>query len=184
VRERRHARWRELAYLTPPSLAGLLVGVTLLVSLPRNITLALLGAAVMIFGFLSLRSRGVHRPVSAAWSVPTGLVSGVASALFGVGGAPTVIYLSGRISDKSVLRATLATMLFISVAIRAVLLVLAGLLTGREVLTALALIPCGLLGLLLGSRLHLRLSREQFARFVAALVMAAGLSLVVRAALG
>ncbi|OGA30140.1 MAG: hypothetical protein A3I01_02990 [Betaproteobacteria bacterium RIFCSPLOWO2_02_FULL_65_24] len=184
VRERRHAKWRELLYLTPFTFVGLIMGVTLLVTLPQNITLASLGAAVMLFGFLSLRSRGPRRPVSAGWVVPTGLVSGVASGLFGVGGAPAVIYLSGRISDKSVLRATLATMLFISVVIRAVLLVAAGLLAGRELLTAAALAPFGLIGLLAGSRIHLKLSREQFARFVAGLVIMAGLSLIARSLLG
>jgi uncharacterized membrane protein YfcA len=183
VRERRHANWRELLYLTPCTFLGLIAGVTLLVTLPQNLTLAALGAAVMLFGFLALRSGGPRQRVSAGWVVPTGLVSGVASGLFGVGGAPAVIYLSGRIGDKTVLRATLATMLFISVVIRAVLLVAAGLLAWRELGTAAALAPFGLVGLLAGSRIHLRLSREQFARFVAGLVMMAGLSLILRSTL-
>ena len=64
------------------------------------------------------------------------------------------------------------------------LLVAAGLLAGRELLTAAALAPFGLIGLLAGSRIHLKLSREQFARFVAGLVIMAGLSLIARSLLG
>jgi uncharacterized membrane protein YfcA len=181
LRERRHADWRELARLTPTTLLGLAAGITLLVALPPKITLLLLGAAVTTFGVMAVRARGPHRQVSAAWVIPTGLVSGIASGLLGVGGAPTVIYLSGRIADKSRLRATLASMLFISVVTRAVLLHAAGLLGTREVFTALLLLPCGIVGLALGARVHLRLSREQFARFVAVLVVVSGISLVLRA---
>jgi uncharacterized membrane protein YfcA len=58
----------------------------------------------------------------------------------------------------------------------------AGLLATREMLTAAALIPFGVIGIIAGSRIHLRLSRQQFARFVAVLVIVAGISLVIRAA--
>lgn len=184
LRERRHAQWRELLYLAPPTALGLLAGVTLLVTLPQKASLAALGAAVMVFGVIALRAPASYRIASRGWSVPAGLVSGIASGAFGVGGPPVVVYLSARLPDKKALRATLATMFFISVSIRAVLLVLAGLLAYRELVTALALVPFGVVGLLLGSRVHLSLSRDQFARFVAGLVIVAGVSLVVRAALG
>ena len=182
VRERRRANYREILYLAPFTVLGLAGGVTLLVKLPPAVTVATLGAAVVSFGAWSLAARGPRRRVHGAWSAVAGLVSGVASGLFGVGGAPTVIYLSGRISDKSVLRATLATMLFISVSSRILMLGVAGLLSARVGLTALVLAPFAFGGLVLGTRLHLRLSREQFARVVAVLVVIAGLSLLVRAA--
>lgn len=183
VRERRHTERRELMRLVPFTVLGLAAGVTLLVKLPPAVTLAALGIAVMIFGVWSvLGQHGPRKPVHAAWSLPAGLVSGVASGLFGVGGAPTVMYLSRRIADKSVLRATLATMLFISVSGRIVLFGIVGLLAGRQALTALALAPFAFAGLALGSRIHLKLSREQFAKFVAGLVIVAGLSLLLRAA--
>jgi uncharacterized protein len=184
LRERRHAQWRELLYLAPPTALGLLAGVTLLVTLPQEVSLAALGVAVMIFGVIALRAPATFRAASRGWSVPAGLASGIASGAFGVGGPPAVIYLAARIADKRAVRATLASMFFISVAIRAALLVMAGLLAYGELVTALALLPFGVVGLLLGSRAHLSLSRHQFGRLMAGLVIVAGVSLVARAALG
>ena len=143
-----------------------------------------LGAAVMIFGLWSLAGRGPRQPIHAAWVWPAGLVSGVASGLFGVGGPPTAVYLSARLADKTALRATLATMLFISVASRVVMFLAVGLLGPEQVLLAAALVPFAFGGLAVGSRMHARLSRMQFARFVAALVSVAGASLIGRALLG
>ena len=181
-RERASTSWRELALLTPTTFVGLVLGVTLLVWMPAKLTLALLGVAVTGFGVLSLRPHRPQRRIHVAWVLPAGLVSGIASGLFGVGGAPAVIYLSGRLADKAVLRATLAVLLLVSVSVRIVLFAIAGLLAARELWTAAALLPFVAAGLALGSRVHLRLSRAQFARFVAVLVIAAGVSLVVRAA--
>ena len=182
VRERRRASYREIAWLAPFTVLGLAAGVTLLVRLPPAITLMTLGAAVVVFGVWSLVARGPRKRVHGAWCVVAGLVSGVASGLFGVGGAPSVIYLSGRIRDKDVLRATLATMLFISVSSRILMLGVAGLLSARVGLTALVLLPFAFGGLALGTHIHLRLSREAFARIVAVLVVIAGMSLLARAA--
>ena len=182
VRERRNAEYREMLWFIPFLWIGLAAGVTLLVSLPPAATLGALGAAVIVLGAWSLAASGPRRPVHRAWAIVAGLVAGVASGLFGVGGAPTVIYFSGRIPDKTRLRATLAAMLLVSVSSRLAMFAVAGLLTQREALTALALAPFAIGGVLLGSRVHLALPREQFARVVAMLVIIAGISLVIRSA--
>jgi uncharacterized protein len=182
VRERRNAEYREMLRFIPFLIIGLAAGVTLLVSLPPTATLAALGAAVTVFGAWSFAARGPRRPVHRAWAMPAGLIAGAASGLFGVGGPPTLIYFSGRINDKTRLRATLAAMLLVSVSSRLVMLAIAGLLTHREALTALVLAPFAIAGVQLGTRVHLKLSREQFARVVALLVIVAGVSLLVRAA--
>jgi uncharacterized membrane protein YfcA len=183
LRQRRHAAWRELAWFLPITLVGLVAGVTLLVNLPPGTTMGALGATVVVFGLWSVAPRTSQRPVSRAWAVPAGLASGLASGLFGVGGPPSALYLSARIRDKAALRATLASTLVLSVVTRIVLFGAVGLMTQRNLITAAALLPFALGGLWLGSRVHMRLSREQFARFVAALVILSGLSLVVRSLL-
>jgi uncharacterized membrane protein YfcA len=53
--------------------------------------------------------------------------------------------------------------------------------TAANVVIAAGLLPFAFAGLWVGSRVHLRLSREQFARFVAGLVILSGISLVIRA---
>jgi uncharacterized membrane protein YfcA len=181
VRQRRHAAWRELGIFLPITFVGLVAGVTLLVHLPPDASMAALGATVVIFGVWSMLARASVRPVNVAWALPAGFASGVASGAFGVGGPPSVLYLSGRVRDKTALRATLATTLVLSVVTRIALFGASGLMAGSNVILAALLLPFALAGLWLGGRVHLRLSREQFARFVAGLVIASGLSLLVRA---
>jgi uncharacterized membrane protein YfcA len=182
LRQRRHAAWRELAIFLPITFVGLVAGVALLVYLPPGASMAALGATVVVFGLWSMARHASTKSISLAWALPAGLASGVASGAFGVGGPPSALYLSGRVRDKTALRATLATTLVLSVVTRIVLFGAAGLMNTSNLLVAVALLPFALAGLWLGGCVHLRLSREQFARFVAGLVVISGISLVIRAA--
>ena len=184
LRERRHVAWRELSILIPIMVVGLIGGVTLLVKLPPRSSMAGLGMTVTVFGAWALLGAASQRVVHRAWVLPAGLLSGVASGVFGVGGPPVALYLAGRLRDKTQLRASLATSLMLSVAVRIVLFLIAGLLSMQLVATMLALLPFALAGLYVGSRVHTHLSREHLARFVAVLVMCSGISLVVRALYG
>lgn len=183
-RQRQYVAWRELCLLIPIMVVGLVGGVTLLINLPPRSSMAGLGMTVMVFGGWALLGADSQRVVHRAWVLPAGLLSGVASGVFGVGGPPVALYLTGRLRDKPQLRASLATSLMLSVAVRIVLFLIAGLLSLDIVATMLVLLPFALAGLYLGSKVHTRLSREHLARFVAVLVMCSGISLVVRAFVG
>ena len=183
LRQRRHAAWRELGLFLPIVFVGLVAGVALLVHLPPVASMGALGVTVAVFGAWSLVTYARTRPVSRGWAVPAGLASGVASGAFGVGGPPSALYLSGRVRDKTALRATLATTLVLSVLTRIALFGAVGLLAPANLVLAAALLPFAFAGLWIGGRVHLRLSREQFARFVAMLVIFSGISLVIRATL-
>ena len=181
LRQRRHAAWRELAYFLPITLIGLIGGVVLLVNLPPGASMLGLGVTVVVFGLWSLARHASTGRVSIGWAVPAGLLSGVASGVFGVGGPPSVLYLAGRVRDKTALRATLATTLVFSVVVRIALFGSFGVMGRDNIVLAVLLLPFAFAGLWIGSRVHLKLSREQFARFVAGLVIVSGLSLVIRA---
>jgi uncharacterized membrane protein YfcA len=180
VKERRIAERNELKRMIPLAFIGALAGATLLVNLPREAAMASLGAVAVLYALYSLAAKGPIKPVSAAWAMPTGFIGGLSGALFGIGAPPYMIYLSRRIEDKAVLRATVATMVIFSVGSRLLFFVVAGLVMGPQLLAAAALLPFMFAGLWLGSRAHMKLSREQFARFIAVLVMATGLSLLAR----
>ena len=72
-------------------------------------------------------------------------------------------------------------MVIFSVGSRLFFFIVAGLVGVPQLLAALALVPFMLAGLWAGSHAHVRLSKEQFNRFLAVLVMATGVSLLVRA---
>jgi uncharacterized membrane protein YfcA len=180
-RQRRHVEWPEFKRLAPVQLVGMAIGATLLVNLPPGPALLALGVFVTVYGtYVLAGARRLRR--APAWLVfPIGLVGGVFSALFGTGGPIYVMYLSARIADKSALRATSAVMVTLSVAVRIVLFVIAGLLLDTRLLLLIAgLVPAMALGVFLGHRLHARLSSAGVLRLIAALLVVNGVSLLVR----
>jgi uncharacterized membrane protein YfcA len=175
----------EMAWLLPFMLVGMAAGVTLLVRLPRRATLAALGVLALAYGLLGLFGRASQRRWSRAWAAPIAIFGGVASALFGTGGPVYVIYLSRRIRDTAVLRATIAAVVLASAIARLAVFGVTGLL-GQPGLAAFAalLLPFMAAGVALGSRLHRTIAPARARTAVQALLVASGLSLVARAASG
>ncbi len=176
---------KELVRLLPFMLAGMLLGVTLLVKAPERVLLLLLGAFVLAYSAWSLVLRPAVKPLSTRWAVPLGMIGGVFTALFGTGGPIYTIYLARRLPDKTVLRATISGLIFISALARLVLFSSAGLYAQPHVLPLAALLlPCALLGLWLGHRLHHRLPQQRVVQIVWAILIIGGASLVWRGIFG
>lgn len=175
----------EMAWLLPFMIVGMVAGVTLLVRLPRRATLAALGLLALVYGLLGLFGRAPQRRWSRAWAAPIATFGGVVSALFGTGGPVYVVYLSRRITDTGVLRATIAAVILLSAITRLVLFGVAGLLAQPGLLALAALLlPFMAAGVALGSRLHRAIAPTRARLAVQGLLVASGLSLVVRAAAG
>ncbi len=182
IRLRRLVAWREVARLMPAMLIGIALGATLLLNLPRAPALLALGVFAAIYGtYVLVGPRGLRRaPTWFAW--PIGIVGGMFSALFGTGGPIYIIFLSARIAEKSALRATSVFIVAVSVWIRLALFIGTGLLLDAKLLTLAALmLPVMVLGLVLGNRLHHALSGRGVLRLIAALLIANGAALIVRA---
>jgi TRAP-type C4-dicarboxylate transport system permease small subunit len=150
-----------------------------------DFTTAALGVFLLSYGIWSLRSRIPDRPLSARWAWPSGFIGGLLGTLFGIGGPPYVIYLSRRIMDRDRLRATIAVIVLISLLIRFLVFMAAGLLLqpGLPALLAVVLPLCAL-GVLVGGRLVERLSRERLLRVIAAVLTISGALLLVRVVAG
>lgn len=182
TRFRESVNRRELIFLVPVMLAGIALGVTLLVNLPQRAALGSLGAFALGYGLFTLRGSALPQRISRLWAVPAGIVGGALGALFGSGGPVYVMYLSGRLDGKAELRSTVSAVIVISSAFRILMFALAGLLFRREQwLMAAGLVPFMLLGLFVGNRLHVNLSRAQLARLVSGLLVVNGASLLWRA---
>jgi uncharacterized protein len=172
---------RELVLLAPASLIGAVLGVTLLVSLPRQATLLSLGAFLLAYGVYMLRDVRVTNVIGRGWAPVAGFVGGAMGTLFGIGAPPYAIYLSRRLADKGALRATLSNMVLLSTGIRALVFLVGGLMLADRLITYAILLPFALAGLWCGNRIHGRISREQVARVMSVVLMLIGASLVVRA---
>ena len=184
VRVSRDADWTELKWMVPLSLAGAVAGVTLLVALPRQSTIAGIGTFLVAYSLYSLRQGEASRIVSRAWAPIAGFVGGAFGTLFGVGAPPYAIYLAHRLRDKLAYRATLSNMVIFSVSIRALVFAAGGLMLADRLVGFAMLVPFCLAGLWLGNRIHGSISRTGLLRVVSALLLLIGISLLVRALAG
>ena len=184
VRFSREADWSELKWMVPLSLAGAVAGVTLLVALPRQATIAGIGAFLVAYGIYALRQKEAVRMVSRAWAPVAGFSGGVLGTLFGIGAPPYAIYLTHRMPDKLAFRATLSSMVIFSVSIRALVFTAGGLMLADRLVGFAILLPFALAGLWLGNRIHGRISRAGLLRVVASVLLLIGASLLARALAG
>jgi len=174
---------RELLRLVPFLLVGMLAGVYLLARAPERWLLAVLGSFALLYAGWNLLRRQTSVPVAAVWAVPAGLFGGAFTAMYGTGGPIYASYLARRISDKSVLRASVAALIFGAGWLRLAMFTASGFYaqSGLLMLAAL-LLPAAVTGYFIGSRLHARLSGPQALRAVWLLVAAAGVGLLWRVA--
>mgnify|MGYP006177259313 FL=1 len=112
--------------------------------------------------------------------VALGTVGGLFGALFGSGGFLYAIYLNSRL-PKEAARATQSALISCSTLVRLSLFLIAGVYAELPLLMlAVCLLPAMGLGLWIGRRLAMKLSREAFVRLVTWLVLASGLALMGR----
>jgi hypothetical protein len=179
---RKHINWNELKPLLPFGAVGVILGVTLLIHMPREPLLIGLGIFVLIFGVRNLLNIHGETTISRWWAIPTGLTGGTVGALFGTGGPPYIIYLSHRLKDKAELRATFSGLFTFEGGLRLVAFLATGLLLQHGMLTALlAALPVMALGLYLGHRAHLGISSLQMLKLIGVLLIGSGASLVWKA---
>lgn len=179
--------WRDVAFdeikpLVPTMLLGLFGGVALLVWLPARLVLLALGLFILGYGAYSLFHHARPRTCSKVWSIPAGLLGGVISGMFGMGGPIYVIYLTRRIVDPLRLRVSFSVVFSINAAARLLLFLFSGLLMQQDVWIGVAcLLPFMVLGLAIGHHIHLKLTAAQVARLVSLLLVATGVSVLWKA---
>lgn len=175
---RAHVRWEEVGPLLPTTLIGILAGVSLLVTLPREPLLTALALFVLVFALRYLFNIHGEKRISRWWAMPAGFAGGLISALFGTGGPPYVVYLSHRTRDKAALRATFSGLFMLDGALR-ILTFAAGGLLSRQLLPSIAVsLPVMAAGLYFGNKAHLGISNEQSLKLIGGLLLISGCSLL------
>jgi uncharacterized membrane protein YfcA len=158
---------------------GALVGVYGLSTVATPILKRVLGLAIMGYALYLYRNQRVptEQPTSVRWGLVAGLGGGMIGGTVGTSGPPYVIYLSYRLRDKSILRATLIALFAFDGLWRIGLFTATGLLT-REILIATAtVIPALTVGAWLGHRTHVNISQRRFTQLMAVVLGVAGLLL-------
>jgi uncharacterized membrane protein YfcA len=110
---REHLSREEMKNLLPFMFVGIVLGVTLLVKVPQDWLRAALGVFALAVGVYSIVNPVLVKTISKWWKVPVGIAGGSIAAVFGAGGPIYAAYLSGRLKDKSQIRATMSTLISI-----------------------------------------------------------------------
>lgn len=179
-RARKEVAWAEFFRLLPGMLLGQVLGVLVLARLPPAVMALALGLFVVVQGLKGLLRRQAPPAPAPRRALLHGLFGGVLGGLFGSGGFVYASYLERRLAERSAFRATQALLIALSTAWRILLCTWVGLLDVALVVTALACVPAMGLGVLIGQRIDLRLSRENLFVLLNGLLVASGLSLVLR----
>ena len=173
----------ELKWMAPALLVGVLLGTAALLRSSPQLLLSALGLLVAAYGCYSVFANPPSGTVPRWTGLVAGLVGSTMASSFGAGGGPLyMMYLSRRITDKTRLRSTISAVFAVTITLRVVLFAFAALFFQEGLISlALLLAPFIFLGLFLGHRLHLRLTRETMLKCIGMLLTLAGLSLIGKA---
>ena len=181
MRNLQFVQTQELKRLGPWLCIGLLLGVSVLVSVPEKPLELILGVCLLTYSLWKVTSRGEFREIGGRWALPLGFFGGCLTAVFGTGGPVYTIYLAGRLRDPDQRRATISTLITATAVARLVLFSVSGLYRNPAVLPlASFLLPCGAVGLFAGARLRSAISASRVLTLLWIVLIVAAVNLIIR----
>ncbi|HEX3862642.1 MAG TPA: sulfite exporter TauE/SafE family protein [Stellaceae bacterium] len=184
-REWRQIAWRQFMTIFFYSMVGVGLGLYFIKLLNEDLMRCLLGIFMVLYSIHALRATDTSRFLPKQWhgvlGAGVGIVGGLLSALFGAGAGPVyVVYFDILRLEKAVFRATMSAVVVLGGVARIVGYGTYGF-YGPSTVALLALgIPVVIIGSWLGDRIVYRLSARSFSRFVAAIILLSGITLLVR----
>lgn len=171
---------------------GMPIGIAIFQYAPSQVLKIAFGVIVVLLGLFELATealakkkggRGANRRLPFWQGFAFLLGGGIMQGLYASGGPFVVYYASREIADKRKFRTTLAMLWLILNAVLVSSLVLTGKITRFTLQFSLYLLPAVLIGMVIGMKVHDRVSETAFRRFVYALLVVAGASLAYRTAI-
>ena len=176
--------WREVWLMLIPTLAGVAAGVLLFASLDNTLLLKCLGGVTLAYAIYALAVHYCGLPVvqcSERWAIPAGFGGSFIDTMFGGGGGTVVVvYMHMRRIGKVAFRATAGMLWFFEMTARVTGYAIAGFYTADVLRVAAWLLPVMWLGLWCGERIQSRISQETFSQVVALMLIASGLTLLLK----
>ncbi|MCE3000445.1 MAG: sulfite exporter TauE/SafE family protein [Betaproteobacteria bacterium] len=184
IRDRSRIDWNELWRLVPPTVIGAVAGLWLFSVLDNRMLVLMLGGFLVLYAIYMLVASFMRLPqlrCSMRWAWPAGVFGGFFDTIFGGGGGTlVVIYVNARGIAREAFRATLAALWFFEMLARISGYAWSGYYTGEVLWLLLLLLPVMGLATLVGERLGNRVDNETFTRLLGVLLLASGLSLLVK----
>lgn len=185
-RDRRHIARSTFVRFLPGCAIGVLAGVFLFKTFDASLLARSLGVFVILYALYSLWR--LNRKPGTGPALPASLLRGAGSFLSGAVGTLFgamasiffAMYLEGAGADKNQFRATISAMFFVLSIGRTGAYAAVGELTMESLILCAAALPFMGLGLLVGDRLHTRLSERAFQYVVCAALFLCGLPLLLK----
>ncbi len=166
--------------LIPAVLLGALIGATfgtyVLATYESPLLKRIFGLFVILFALNMLFDSGKRKNLRLSNPVGflAGAIGGLISAVFGMGGPPVVIYFAHRIRKKEALRATLLFYFLLVTLWKTPTYLYAGLIDLNVIKFSAFLLPSSVIGIILGSKIHVSISETTFRSAVVAVLLATG----------
>ena len=180
LKDRAQIQWRQIWPLLPFSALGVLFGLYLFRTVDPVILARALGVFILLYALYSLLARDSDRGASTFWAIPAGSLGGLIGTLFGTGGPFYVAYLKHRGLPKTQFRATFATIFLLDGAGRLSGYLASGYFDRDWIVLAAVSLPMMALGLYFGGHIHTSISQRAFQIAVSLLLVASGISLLLR----
>jgi uncharacterized membrane protein YfcA len=181
VRDRSHVRWEELRRLIGPTLLGVLAGVYVFRLLEAGIMQKLLGSFIVGYALYIIAAQFMRmraKRCSERWAAPAAFIGATLDTMFGGGGGlMVVIYMHRRGYDKVEFRATLAVLWLLELIVRCGGYALSGYYETALLLLIAVTVGFMWVGQRIGERLTSAMSPPAFARVLACILFASGVSL-------
>ena len=184
IRDRRQVVWDELKLLVPPTIVGALAGLWLFAILDNRMLVMMLGTFLVLYAGYMLAVSLLGLPqlrCSQRWALPAGFFGSFFDTLFGGGGGTlVVIYINARGIGRAGFRATVAALWFTEMIARIGGYAWAGFYDASTLWLLAALLPLMWAGTVVGERLSNKVEAETFARILAVMLLASGVSLLAK----
>ena len=181
----RQVMWRELPALLPSVIVGAFVGIVLIQWTVGDGLLLVLGLYVIYIGWQGLRSAAIAIRFAPVSSHPYGFAMGLVETLFGTAGPVVMSWLSQRVSDPFVIRATMPMTI---IGLSSIALGMVGVAGGLSNLALwqnfAALLPFALVGVWLGHQFANRMSGAVLRPYIYGFLCLSGFALCARALRG
>ena len=158
---------------------GSFIGTQILVNYDSLLLKKIFGIVVILFSIrmLSIADKKVLKKIKKVWGVIAGFIAGILGGMFDTNGPPLVIYFGYKLK-KETFRATLIAIFFVDVVWRNILYVSSGVTSLETLKFALFLLPALIIGIFLGSKIHLKINEVLFKRIVAVILLITGIVLI------
>lgn len=178
---RHHIRYRVLVIPLAVSILSAWTAISIMQTRPSSEYKRILGIFLILIAlYLLFFNHKIKIRANLLTGVITGLISGAANGLFGMGGPPAVMYMMAATKNKEEYLSTIQFFFLMSGLANTAARIWNGALTQEVMKLCLISIAGMLLGGLAGSKVFKKLSQEQLGKFVYGFMMVMGIFIAIK----